>query len=689
MNSPNFDAKWLKQIINLPESQFLDFKKEPPIRDEKGDGKFNFAKHLIAFGNIARSTGIACHIIFGVEDESRKTQDLRDYYCEADIKKWDEDTSLVTKQSDGVEMKIRQIANNWIKPAPYPMKLEYGELEDGTFLTYLVIPPQDTSEPFSLSKAHGNFSVGTVFTRVCSSSVPVDPSQIKYILRSATTTYLSRSEWQSFYNFHKAGDFETSQNLLPNFNHQTKDGKDALQSVMNAIYEGKKTILIRGTAGTGKTTLLQRIAYKLSYPIELKNEVPRNHLGEGDEKVDENSYVVTNFKQVMSNTPTSPVPIFMSLRKRFDNLSELQKHLLKVIQKITDKDLKHIDGLLNNETVFWVILLDGVDEIRNKDSAGDVLLQWIEYLPANVQVVLTSRPYAANSQLVNISFELKTLQSEDICYLIKGKIDAALLYKDNQSAEMITKSKNKLFEILRTYPELLEFLDRHRAIDGFLNYYIDIPITPISTEDIPQTLVQPSEIKVQRNDGPIPIIGNDDLSSGDNFKDSEFLQEDESLISNTEENGQEDVISSPRLVQILHVVYEHLRAAEVDRQRTFGIDAQIESDEAAYALSCAAWEGDWKKNELDKNKTKISKDSIDWNLFAGFVIHNKSPIFNYCSDLFQQFLIAEYGYKNASEEMVSTICRDANYSQQVKKIAQLYDEFCQWQGHRTIRTSIS
>src|SRR5215510_10334319 len=117
IKSPNFDARWLEtRITAFPEGVFLDFKHEPPIISDDGDEKFNFAKHLIAFGNVARSTGRECHIIFGVDDKSRSIRNLHDFYHAADKKKWHDNTSIQTKQADGVEARLRQIAENWIRP---------------------------------------------------------------------------------------------------------------------------------------------------------------------------------------------------------------------------------------------------------------------------------------------------------------------------------------------------------------------------------------------------------------------------------------------------------------------------------------------------------------------------------------------------------------------------------------------
>ena len=132
---------------------------------------------------------------------------------------------------------------------------------------------------------------------------------------------------------------------------------------------------------------------------------------------------------------------------------------------------------------------------------------------------------------------------------------------------------------------------------------------------------------------------------------------------------------------MLDVVYKHLQAAEIIRQKEWGKVSEDEADRASYAIAKAAWNGNWQVNEFNTEKTPTDEVFVDWNLFAGFITRIKRPRFQYCCDLFQQFLIAEYGYENKGDEMESAIKNHGGVaSERVKKIVRIYDEFCEWRG---------
>lgn len=678
MNSPDFDAIWLEErIASFPEGVFLDFKIEPPILDEKGDEKFTFAKHLIAFGNIARSTGKECFIVFGVDDKTRHRKDLREFYNQADAKEWDESTRIQKKQMDGVEERIRKIAEDWIKPEIPKFSLKYGVSLDGTFLSYLVIYPTNVSEPFCLKKSHKSRSAGTVFVRKCSSSVPIVPSEVENLLPISESEYLSRSEWQRFFVYHRTGEFESAKNLSPIFLHKTKDGMDALQSVIDALKDGKRTILIKGAAGEGKTTLLRRVAYQLSKSIDLVDEVPRNDLGEGEEKIDEDTFMVENFKNEMSTFPTSLVPVYMSLKTTFTRKEELDDLLLKQInQRIVEKDFHHLDRLFARKDVSWVILLDGIDELRGRE-AGAALHGWLQRLPANIKVVLTSRPYAS-PDITSVVYELAPLQPKDIPYLIKGKVQASLISADDNSIDDVMSMVNSTLDFIQSRSEILEFICRHRAIDGLLKYVNGLQSSQVALVDSTKTLVKTQPITPpENNKGAIPIIGKSDQFQSDDYFDVIFPEKDEYPAGKT----------SHRLVEILSVVYSHLQLEEVERQREFTRESQKEADMAAFQLARTAWHSNWNENYLNAEKcaSYINEQSLDWNQFAGFINYKKMPIYTYCCVLFQQFLTAKYGYESKREEMDSSMQNYRGFvGNSVSIIKELYDEFCEWRGQASL-----
>jgi hypothetical protein len=314
--------------------------------------------------------------------------------------------------------------------------------------------------------------------------------------------------------------------------------------------------------------------------------------------------------------------------------------------------------------------------------AGPILGLWLRLLPQNVQVVLTSRPHAS-PDLASEVLEIAPLHAEDILYLVNGKVEASLMSKSEKEIGEIKNTTKMTFEFLQSHPEFLEFLDRHRAIDGFLEY-LGIPIEPISSNDIPYTLVEQKEIEVLSGDniGHLPVIGSEDqLINEEDFPESKLDDLDEYESS-----------TPHRLVQMLQVVYDHLKTAEVVRQREWGNESKTESEDAAYELARAAWYGNWQKNELNMEnteKTMMDKSTLkmflEWNQFAGFISRAKLPRFKYCCNLFQQYLIAEYGYENRFEERSAVVIEHGGATNNyVSRITSLFNELCEWRGGEPI-----
>lgn len=687
MNSPEFDPRWLEErIASFPEGVFLDFKIEPPILEEKSDEHFTFAKHLIAFGNIARSTGRECHIVFGVDDETRKTKDLRNFYHPADIKKWNSEIPIHKKQTDGVLEKIRMISEKWIAPEVPKFSLQYGEL-NGVFLSYLTIYPTKTSVSFCTKKQHKNRSAGTVFVRVCSSSVPIEFSEVGNLLPFSEIEYLSRTEWQRFFQVHMAGEFLSAYDLLPAFKHKTNQGADALETIIQAINNDTQSILISGIAGAGKSTLLRRIAYRLSYSVNLADEVSRAELGEGEGKINEETFVVTNFSEQMSNLPRSRVPIYISLRTTFRDIKELDRLFLAEINKIVGKDFAvstTFDSFRNNKNISWVLLLDGVDEIRNLDAAGPILGEWLQLLVnnKNVQVVLTARPYAANAGSVSKVFDLAPLQPDEILFLIKGKIELALLPQNDRTRDELTPFIEDVMRFLEAHPDILSFVNRHRAVDGLLEF-LGFAAESISTRDTPRIFVDPHKdiqqqesMQVETSKNSLPVVGREDDFASDDYIEIDLPYENIVDLKNEQ---------PVRMAELVNVVYKHLQTAEVIRQKEWGKEAENEADSAAYAIAKSAWNGNWQLNELNLEKTPTDESLLDWNLFAGFVTRLKKPRFQYCCDLFQQYLIAEYGCENKSDEMEAILkIHGGVMNDRIQKITQLYNEFCELRGQEPL-----
>lgn len=179
--SPNFNADFfLNTVHRWPEKERLDFKQEYYNFSDEAQ-KFKFVKHVIAMANIARRTGEACWILFGVEDESKEILDIRDKYPgknpPSGIKNPNNPKfNFHTMMTDDYDGEFRKCLEVWVSPDTPGYDFDYG-LVEGKFVSYLTIKPKYTSEPFQLKKSYKQFAVGTAFVRSGASSVELPNSE--------------------------------------------------------------------------------------------------------------------------------------------------------------------------------------------------------------------------------------------------------------------------------------------------------------------------------------------------------------------------------------------------------------------------------------------------------------------------------------------------------------------------------
>ncbi len=680
INSKYFDPNWFnKTVIQDQESTFLDFKQGVfKVQDEKYEFQ-QIVRHLIAFANTSRRTGLPCWILFGVDDRTRQLYDVRDQFIlKSQPPDWQNPTTNIhKKQVDGVKEPLCKIIKKWIEPI-INFSLEYGEV-NGTFVSYIEIEPQFPLDPYKLKRGFKEIQPGTTYIRYGSSSRQVRPQDSQLLLSKCEAEYIKYEEWQNLINYYLSGEFEKAFKIPPYYNHKTyndnKDNLDALDSVKNALENKAKCILITADAGVGKTVFLHRLAYILCNKYNNIQLSKNKYFGEMQKskefkKNDEKTEITKEEICDLEVTTIYPIPIFMSLRTTFNSPNELNQLLLNNLKESLSNDKSDsIERFYKIPNSNWIILLDGVDEIRNKEINGAILSEWIHLLPNNVQVVITSRPFCVNNDIADVHLQLALLKEDEIYRIIKWKINQS----NPEQGQIIFNEINK---ITCSYPDLLIMLKRFRAIEGLLKYLVNdyeffhpqidqqqTKVTRIINNNSSTEIQMPSTIQIPK---PISI---DELGVENNLDaDIDYAT---SPSDYSDDEGDEKLVIT--LTSILRSIINFMKIEEIKRQNEFGIDAEKLSNESLYELSRIAWELNWTELKFNsktyEEKRLLNNHSLQWNEFVGFIIRKKYPIFEFWCRLFKLFLCAEYATINSlQEEILSRINNQGGMTNPINKI---------------------
>lgn len=672
LNSPNFKADFVQYLKSRwNESAFVDFKSEPYVMDTE-ENKAKFARHVIAFANVARRTGKSCYILFGVDKEQNFWIDIRDKYAMEKKKENSKflnnpNISIHNKQIDGVLEVYRNVLREFVEPTLPDMKIHYGVVSN-TFVSYLEIGHTNISTVFRSKKWLGNHPPFTAFVRQGSSSVPLLDIDAERLCSQSDVEYLKPNEWVSLIGHHVADDFEKSQSLLPVFEQiDMTSGQKVYDVVIQKINEGKNSVLLVGEAGIGKTTLLQRLTYMFATRHDIDSMKNISEFGSGQDSY-ENLPVSMQDLEVV---PTPHIPFYIELRDlaAFRSGNEIDVYCQRKIEKIVGRKIGSLQRLINIPNTKWIFLFDGIDEIRNRELAGSTFRGWIQSLPSNVQVILTSRPYCVGENLSEQQVFIAPLTDDEIQYLIKGFF--ANITNDHQSwAEKL------IFE-LNNSSDVYDLLRRPRAILGLVNFYTGVDrqksstdkdvviINEVVSQALPELLFE--EIKIDK----ISLVGEDLASDG-------------SLDFEYEKNKSEEDKFEFNLAIAIRVVLQYLEDEEIKRQKEFGRDPKREADKAMFNLEKLAWQKiDW--GNLAFKETKSIENLILWALFIGFIEQKKYPLCSFPSELARCYFAASYGFdKEEDDEKVRKMIKKNMQKRFSSKILQLLNDLRLSHGREAI-----
>jgi len=635
--SSDFSRELLEKMLHSPEKPSCDFKQEV-IRLDTDEKRDKFIRHLVAFANTARRTGKPCHIIFGVSENGQNIlYDTRDQFASKNEPEyWSGDkVSIHKKQTDGIQEVYLNIATDFIDPQCPDIELHYGIFHD-IFLSYLEIKPSYTKTPFQTKKPISRYPAKTVFMRYGSRSLPLNPEEADSLASASEIVYLKPVKWRDLIHFHLVGKFK-EESERPKIDLLTTNGDSLISAVLQALSDNAKSILVVGAAGSGKSVFLRYLASILASHHNLDALASMPELGYPDVGPVKEQVSIKDLEGV----PSEKIPLYIELRElsTFNSVEEIDTYLIKQISEILQVQIKSRDALINTPETRWIFLVDGLDEIRNREKVAPIFREWVQLLPKNVQIVLTSRPHCVEENLCQAFIELAPLKDIQVDELIKLRTtlrDAVTEYE--------LAIYDEICSLLGEKPELYEVFRRLRSLDGLIAFFSsrDNFLARNDQDDVVPSLPRKFSPKTYSkvlgtSTSKLPVVKASDLiSSG--------------VLEYDEDGGDDSNLEFfYNLGLAIRSVVDYLCKVEVKRQAEFGINAALQSEKSLYKLSKISWVTNW--DNLRFKYDGDNDDILSWSEFIGFMKRERYPFFLFSDIYLRCFFAADYGCRVEEEEL--------------------------------------
>jgi hypothetical protein len=655
-----------KFITEWTEGPFLDFKSRMYRYGKEEVKQFEFAKDVIAFANVARRTGQPCYIVFGYDSRNAKVFSIYGQYPDQHPSPG---ISPADAMTDYVLKTLQETADNWVEPRAPELSLEWGNYQ-GNFVAWLELKPEKTDRPFSLRKPIKGFPRGAVFLRRGSESLRVQPDQVPYLCSVSEADHLQRKHWQSLVEHHRREGSEARKFwMLPDYVEiKTKDtGTSAEETVLQLLAEGKRRILVTAPAGVGKTVLLHRLAYALArrHPERVTDA---EYFGQGNPPEAGTPDVIDRIDS-LEVVPTKPVPIYMTLRATYETMDAFVNDLIRRIRDISGHtDIRSPETLFAIPNSKWILLLDGVDELGNREEFGGKLDVWLRGLRPNVQVVLSARPYAACGESAEVEVKLAELTPDEI----NQRLELQQLPADDLAS---------VRDFLAEQSELYILLSRHRMLNGLLatarrGVAADAS-APIRGEiDQPQVEVQaaisftPSAAETKA----VPVL---------------TVAEDPTPGASVNDDSEDDEPPLPlQLAELLEGTVNEMQEQEIARRNKLGASANDLARQSLAHLQVVGWEVEWDRDTFDpyraEHKGWWEKDSRLWNEEIGFVNALPNNQAQFVCGLFHCYLAAKYGDQESDDVVRERAAAQIGKPERTQLVLRLLNELRAQRGAQTL-----
>lgn len=685
-SSRNFDSNFFLDKVNRwTEGPRLDFKEVYyNLKDEEQLAKF--IKHVIAFSNVARRIGKVCWILFGVKDDTKEILDIRDKFPSKQPKGWNNPkVDFGSMMTQGFEDEFRNCFTTWISPDIPDFTFEYGYVIDPKdnkrkFVSYLTIEPTPTETHFCLKKSpqSGKYKVGDSFIRKNSSTVLVAKDQERYLLSRSKIEYFSKDDWGKIVKHHLTGDFQRFMDIQPYINpgfEKHEEKVDSIQAILDNIKRHKVQVIIGGR-GEGKSILLHRIAYKLAE--QASNWITQiNEYGQSIDKNNENDdYIVKSIEKEIEIEAKSPIPIYFSLRTSFSSISDFENQICGLINSFLAKSkntFTNLSAFTNMPGTRWLILLDGVDELRNKDVAGQELQKWLRYLPENVNVIMTSRPLSVTGIDEYYPMIIKPLTTTQIDQLLQTRINENSVFFD-----VYKFADSNPFQTIKDWvisnPDIQNLLTNFRALDCFIKYLIpsNIQVKP-DIDDMLPIVDYKNEDKTIIKEGKFNEPAINDLS----FDDADLTYENKISLDeqktgsniefaepfNTEIEDLREKFIIPEISIVLKSIIDSLENDEIHRMQGINTNTAQFARNTRNSLCRIAWNNDWDNikfnSEIYKVREKwINDDQLYWGENVGYIQHYSNYMFyKFIDSIIRIYFAAEYAFESGleNEDVISMV----------------------------------
>jgi len=629
-----FNVELIKSFLqNWTEGPELDFKAEYYSTSDP-EGKRKFIRHLIAFANIARRIGRPCYMVFGIEEPGGQPPRLLDVTGKYPYKCEEQEEDFYTS-AQAIQKHFGDLIQQYITPLIH-FEFEMGYFDEKMVSYIKILPVKE--EPYRCKcelKSHGKtlLYVNDSFIRCGSSSYPVDYRQLTGI---CDLPYVDKKKWGNLKDYLTTGDFHKAYEEISihEIETDTCDGLCAFNLICQEVNKHQRIIALVGEAGTGKTVLLQRVAYH--YASQLLDYMDISNYGERE--IDHPIETEPINPDQLEVTPLGIIPIFISLRTSFYNKKGYEDYFDSQVNAIfqTYGEKIHCSDLFRLPNTKWLVILDALDEVHDLEKTHSILENWLKSIPENVTVLISMRPQI-NYSMYSTVIKISQVDQDQIFNIFSKKI--SMVGIDIASQDKLARYFKRVTD---QFPDILNLLGRLRFLDAFI---IALTSRNLEKPSIDQSILTPPKFnyediiypsKTTRISSSLKkslVQGLDEISL-----DSDYFVEEDASVETIEEvmDEKEDSISI-----ILKKMFDYVNNEE--RKRIHAIDRSTgEICETAF-LRLEEFSTKYSWDKIDFEDKKIPKKILLWNENAGYIRRSEIPIkYSFSNWLARKFFISDY-----------------------------------------------